>query len=80
MEANPKATADLTRRGVRQLDEKDSINFLRAYLSDFNLNAHARVMEFAARSSILCAPDNEAIGPCYLTHSEGKPSWQMFQK
>jgi hypothetical protein len=80
MEADPKATADLTRRGVRQLDEKDSINFLRAYLSDFNLNAHARVMEFAARSSILCAPDNKAIGPCNLPHREGKPSWQMFQK
>jgi hypothetical protein len=52
-----KASADLTRRGVRRPDDKDSINFLRAYLSDFNLNAHARVMEFAARSSILCAPE-----------------------
>jgi hypothetical protein len=80
MEPDPKTSADLTRRGVRRLDEKDSINFLRAYLSDFNLNAHARVMEFAARSSILCAPDNKAIGPCYLTHREGNPSWQMFQK
>ena len=80
MEADPKASADLTHRGVRRSDENDSMNFFRVYLSDFNLNAHARVMEFAARSSILCAPDNEAIGPCYLTHREGKPSWQMFQK
>jgi hypothetical protein len=80
MEADPKASADLTRRGVRRPDEKDSMNFLRAYLIHVNSNAHARVMEFAARSSILCAPDNKAIGPCYLTHREGKPSWQMFQK
>jgi hypothetical protein len=36
MEADPRASADLTRRSVRQLDEKDSINFLRAYLSDFS--------------------------------------------
>jgi hypothetical protein len=80
MEPDPKTSADLTRRGMRRPDEKDSMNFLRACLSDFNSNAHARVMEFAARGSILCLPDNEAIGPCYLTHREGKPSWQMFQK
>jgi hypothetical protein len=76
--AHPKASADLT--GVRRPDENDSINFFRAYLIGLNSNAHAPVMEFAARSSILCAPDNEVIGPCYLTHREGKPSWYMFQK
>jgi hypothetical protein len=31
MEADPKASADLTRRGVRRPDEKDLMNFLRAY-------------------------------------------------
>jgi hypothetical protein len=34
--------------GVRRPDEKDSINFFLPYLSGLNLNAHARVMEFAA--------------------------------
>jgi hypothetical protein len=80
MEADPKASADLTRRGARRPDEKHSINFFHAYSIDVNLNAHAPVMEFAAPSSVFCAPDNKAIGPCYLTHREGKPSWQMFQK
>jgi hypothetical protein len=40
--------------------------------------AHARVMEFAACISILCASDNKAI-VLLPTHKEGKPSWQMFQ-
>jgi hypothetical protein len=48
MEADRKANVDLTHRGVRRPDEKDSINFFLPYLSGLNLNAHARVMEFAA--------------------------------
>jgi hypothetical protein len=54
MEADRKASADLTRR-ARWLRENDSINFFRAYVSEVNLNAHERVMEFTAmQSNPLC--------------------------
>src|SRR6266436_7368751 len=33
-------------------------------------NAHARVMEFAACISILCASDNEAV--VFVAHSQGR--------
>jgi hypothetical protein len=53
MEADRKASADLTRRAMAH--ENDSINFFRAYVSEVNLDAHERVMEFTAmQSNPLC--------------------------
>jgi hypothetical protein len=48
------------------------------YARNFH-SVHSRVMEFAARSSILCASDNNEATVLLPTHREGKPSWQMSQ-
>jgi hypothetical protein len=70
MEADRKASADLTHRGVRRPHKNDSINFFRACLSEVNLNAHERVMEFTAMESSPLRIGQQ--GKLLVAHSQGR--------
>jgi hypothetical protein len=76
MEADRKANVDLTHRGVRRPDEKDSINFFLPYLSGLNLNAHARVMEFAAMQFNPLRIGQQGNG--LVAYSQRRKLWQTF--